>query len=74
MPHFVGYAIDDYGKGVPISTGATKDEALSLAITRTLSLGISSGEIGVKEPDVSEEEFVSLTALLNDWFAAKGIN
>ena len=54
---FVGFAIDGWtGEGTPVSAYATRDEAMSFAIQRTLSLGVLDGSIGVKECDITAEE------------------
>lgn len=71
--HFIGYHIDDCGEGVPVSTGATKEAAMTKAIQRVLGLGISFGEIGAQHRDLTDSEFASLTKTLDDWFAAKGV-
>lgn len=75
--HFIGYAIDGYDsdRSAPVSTGKTRDEAMSQAITRVLSLGIGDGEIGIRENhELTEEQFAKLGETLDAWFAEKGIN
>lgn len=72
---FIGYHIDDSGeKAIPISTGETKEAAQALAITRTLSACLLFGSVGVQEvADLEPDIFAKLTAHLNEYFAAKGI-
>ena len=73
---FIGYHIDGYDtdKTIPVSTGATREEAQSKAIQRILSLAIMDGSIAVQErPELSAEDFETLTKHLDDWFASKGV-
>lgn len=79
MAQFVGYSIDDhwphgFRAPVPVSTGSTRDEALSSAITRVLSLGIADGGVAVRELEepLEEGEWSTLTNLLDGWFKARG--
>lgn len=72
---FIGFHLDhfDYGKSIPVSTGETKEEALFLAITRILSMGITNGAIDAQVSDLEPETFTQLKNTLNDFFKAKGI-
>lgn len=76
MSRFIGYHIDDsHAHGQPVSTGATRQQALGRAATRVLGLGISSGSIQALTPNepLTEDEFAHLTAMLDGWFAERGI-
>ena len=75
MGQFVGYAISQDGnEKTPISVGSTRDEAMELAITRTLSAGLGDGEIGVQEkPDLSPDKFERLRTIQNEFWSKREI-
>lgn len=69
MAQFVGYHIDGYDtdKSIPVSTGATRDEALTKALRRVLSARILDGFVGAQEkPELTAEEFAQLTKIVDD--------
>lgn len=68
MGKYAGYWINDYGDGVPICTAESKHEALKEAAVRVLSVGTSSGSIGAKEVNITDEEFAHLTQIVNKYF------
>lgn len=73
---YVGFHVDpcDDDKRVPISTGTTREDTAARAITRILSLGITSGGIAVvKQHQLDADEFAKIGKILDEWFASKGI-
>ncbi|HYT43797.1 MAG TPA: hypothetical protein VEP90_15770 [Methylomirabilota bacterium] len=70
--HYVAYHIDDEEKSVPIATGIDKAETLGLAAQRVLMMGITWGDIGVREQNnLLPHEFEKLTEILNEYFTKK---
>jgi hypothetical protein len=73
---YIGYSVEVSDEAVPVSAAGTKEEALSSAIRRVLSLGILSGGVSVRKLDdpLSEAEWDTLRKTLDAWFAEKGIH
>lgn len=73
---FIGYHIDGYDpdKTIPVSTGATREEAQTKAIRRILSACILDGEIGVQEkPDLPPADFAEVTRITDEFAAKHGL-
>lgn len=75
MPQFIGYHVNENGQeAIPVSTGPDYQTCLSLAITRTMSLGTSDGSLQVQQrDDVSPEDYEKLTAALDAAAAVMGV-
>lgn len=72
---FIGYHIDDDGIGCPIATGQTKDEAMEKTIKRILGIGVTWGEIAVREkPELSDEDFATVTLITDEWAKSHGVD
>jgi hypothetical protein len=70
MGKFIGYRIGVCDDAVPISTGATRDEAQAKAIRRVLSIADVHSSIGVQEkPDLTDAEFAQIAQITDDWAA-----
>lgn len=70
MGKFIGYRIGVDDEGTPIATGATREEAQSKAIRRVLSIADVHSSIGTREvPDLTDDEFASLTQITDEWAA-----
>jgi hypothetical protein len=74
MAQWVGYHIGDEDDSIPVATGATKDEARGKAVRRILAGGVSYGMVGAQErPELSAEEFATLTKVVDDFHTERGI-
>lgn len=71
---FVGFHVEGSGEPIPVSTGATRDEALALAMQRVLFAGGRSGSIGAaKQEKLTDDEFQKLAETLDKFFAGRGL-
>ena len=68
---WIAYFQYDNKKPIPIATGATREEAVSLAVVRTLCRGVVDGVFCCQQlEDVPVADYEGLTNTLNDFFAA----
>ena len=70
---YVGYAIDEYGEGVPIAAGEDHDTVFNATVQRNLLIMNLHGQISVQKRDISPEDAATLEALVVTNLKEKGL-
>lgn len=70
---YVGYAIDEYGKGAPIAAGEDHDTVFAATVQRNLLIMNLHGSIAVQTRPISPEHAAALEALIVANLKAKGL-
>lgn len=72
MGMFIGFRVDGYDvdNRVPVSTGATREDAQAKAIRRILSVADVNSMIDtVEQHNLTEEQFATVTQITDEWAA-----